>query len=735
MDGPMNIEKRLDDLLARMTLEEKIGQLWQVHGAAPEHREMIRQGKIGSVLNVQGADAIEFQRIAREESRLGIPLIIGRDVIHGFKTVMPIPLGQAASWNPAVAREGARVAAAEASAMAINWTFAPMVDIARDPRWGRIAEGCGEDPVLASAMGAAMVEGFQGSAVATAPHGPRAQRQKARRRMGTPGRIAACAKHYVGYAAAEGGRDYNTTSIPERTLRNVYLPPFRSCVEAGAATLMSAFSELNDVPASGNVFTLRQVLKREWKFDGFVVSDWGSVTEMIAHGYCADEAEAALAGLRAGVDMEMVSPSYTNHLARLLAEGRVKPEWIDDAVRRILRVKFGLGLFVRPLKPETPVSVILSDAHKAVARQAALESGVLLKNDGALPWSGTGKVAVIGPLADAARDQLGCWAPDGEPAATVTPLGGLRAALGAERVVHAPGLPDARSLDRSGFDAAVAAAREAEAVVLVLGEDANLSGEAHCRAFLGLPGAQEALLDAVHAAGKPVIAVVMAGRPLTLGSALPKINALLWAWHPGTMGGAAIADLLLGKAEPVGRLPVTFPRAVGQIPLYYNHKNTGRPPRAGQHGAPEGTPLDPKDFTSRYMDADFTPLFPFGFGLGYTTFAFGPTRGPAEARAVDGVTVRAAVTNTGARKGATVAQLYIRFLAGAATRPVRELKAFRRVTLDPGQTEEVAFTLDFDDLASWGADMKWGVEPGVAQMWIAPDSRCADLEPAAVRLV
>lgn len=731
----MKSEDRLDRLMNQLTLDEKIGQLWQIHGAAPEHKELVRQGKVGSVLNVVGEEAVEFQRIAREESRLGIPLIIGRDVIHGFRTVLPIPLGQAASWNPAVARAGASVAAHEAASMAINWTFAPMVDIARDPRWGRIAEGCGEDPYLAAVMGAAMVEGFQGSACATSPHGARGQRNRARKHLDQPGSIAACAKHYVGYGATEGGRDYNTTLIPERTLRNVYLPPFRGCVEAGVASLMSAFNELNDIPASGNAFTLRQVLKKEWKFDGFVVSDWGSVVEMIAHGYCADEKEAALAGLRAGVDLEMVSPSYPNHLARLLEEGRVKREWIDDAVRRILRIKMLLGLFDRPVQPAISTSVILSEPHRAVARQAALESCVLLKNAGVLPWVGTGRVAVIGPLADATRDQLGCWVMDGNPADTCTVVTGLRQALGVERVIHAEGLADARSLDQTGFEAAVAAARQSDVVVMVLGEDAGLSGEAHCRAFLGLPGAQEGLLDAVRTSGKPIVVVVMAGRPLTIGGILPKVSALLWAWHPGTMGGPAIADLLLGRAEPVGRLPVTFPRAVGQIPLYYNHKNTGRPPHPEQRGAPEGTPLDPKDFTSRYMDADFLPEFPFGFGLGYTTFSFGPTQAPAVARAADGLEVRATVTNTGSRRGTTVAQLYVRFLSGDATRPVRELKAFRRITLAPAESTAVVFRLTFDDLAAWSAAMKWGVETRAVHVWIASDSTCAGIAPACVQLV
>jgi beta-glucosidase len=730
----MTIDARVEALVARMTVAEKIGQLWQIHGAAPEHGELIRQGKVGSVLNVIGDEAVEFQRIAREESRLGIPLIIGRDVIHGFRTIMPIPLGQAASWNPSVARAGARVAAREAASKAIHWTFAPMVDIARDPRWGRIAESCGEDPCLAAAMGAAMVEGFQNSPCETTLHGPRTQRETARQALATPGSIAACAKHYVGYGAAEGGRDYNTTLIPERTLRNVYLPSFQGCVEAGVATLMSAFNDLNDIPASGNAFTLRQVLKAEWAFDGFVVSDWASITEMIAHGYCADEREAALAGLRGGVDMEMVSQSYTTHLEKLLDEGAVPMAWIDDAVRRVLRIKLALGLFDRPVQPEISPAVIFSEAHRAVAKQAALESCVLLKNDGTLPWSGAGRVAVIGPLADAAKEQLGCWVLDGEAADTVTVVAGLRQALGDDRVLFSAGLPAARSTDRSGFPEAVAAAEGADAVVLVLGEDDNLSGEAHSRAFLGLPGAQEALLEAIHATGKPIVAVILAGRPLTIGTLLPKVNALLWAWHPGTMGGPAIADLLLGIAEPVGRLPVTFPRTVGQLPLYYNHKNTGRPPLPEQHGAPEGTPLDPKGFTSRYMDVDFRPEFPFGFGLGYTVFAFGPTQAPASAEAAAGFSAQATVTNTGDRRGATVAQLYLRFPSASATRPVRELKAFRRITLEPGESAEVVFELSMDALAAFGVDMAWGVEARPVQVWIAPDSTCAEVTPARVEL-
>lgn len=730
----MRRNQRVEGVLGSMTQAEKIGQLWQVSHAQPAHKDLVREGKVGSVLNVTGQDAAEFQRIAVEESRLGIPLLIGRDVIHGFRTVFPIPLGQASSWNPDLARRSAEVAAREAAAVGVNWTFAPMVDIARDPRWGRVAESCGEDPYLAGEFGAAMTEGFQGGGGENSASGGRRGRRAARRRLNRPGCIAACAKHYIGYGAAEGGRDYNTTLIPERTLRNLYLPPFRRCIDAGAVTVMSAFNELNDIPASGNEFTIRKLLKKELAFDGLVVSDWGAVSEMIHHGYCADHREAALAALRAGVDMEMVSTAYRDHLAGLLEAGEIRMEWIDDAVRRILGVKFALGLFDRAVRTAVPASVILSADHLEAARESARESCVLLKNDGILPWLGTGRLAVIGPLADAAADQLGCWALDGEVDAVRTVVDGFREALGADRVLHAAGLSHARGGGRDLFPDAVDAARRADVAVLVLGEDVGLSGEAHCRTSLNLPGAQDALLDAVCQAGKPVVAVVLAGRPLTVGGMVPRVHALLWAWHPGTMGGPAIADLLLGRAEPCGRLPVTFPRSVGQIPLYYNHKNTGRPPIPTQQGGPLGTVLDPNDFTSRYLDEDFRPLFVFGYGLGYTTFAFGPVKAPAFACADEGLRVSATVTNTGARRGVAVAQLYLRFPHGPAVRPVRELRAFRRLTLEPGEAAAVDFDLGFDDLAAWSADMTWRVEPRPVDIWIAPDAACAGCEPARVEL-
>lgn len=715
------IDSQAEALLNRMTLAEKIGQMRQISGFAPDHVETVRQGRAGSFLNVLGADPETLQRVARQETRLGIPLIFGRDVIHGFKTVLPIPLGQAASFNPDLVREAAQMAAREAASSGIHWTFAPMVDVARDPRWGRIAEGYGEDPFLASRMGAATVEGFQ-----QAPAGGYRRRTPA-----VPG-IAACPKHYVGYGAAESGRDYNTTLIPERTLRSVYLPPFQACVKAGALTVMSAFNELNDIPATGHQFTLRQILKREWRFRGFVVSDWGSVVEMIQHGYCADAREAARTALRAGVDMEMVSTAFADHLEALVTEGQVPMAWIEEAVRRILRVKLLLGLF-NPERRSTPnPSVQGSPEHLQMAYRAAVESCVLLKNEGVLPLPPSLRsVAVVGPLADSPTDQLGCWAPDGDPRLTQTVLQALQECFGEAYVRYAPGVRSCRDPDSSQIPAAVDAVRNAEVAILCVGEDAGLSGEAHCRAFLNLPGAQEQLVAEVASTGRPVILVIMAGRPLVLGPILPIARAVLWAWHPGTMGGAAIAALLTGRESPSGCLPVSFPRAVGQIPIYYNHKNTGRPAPAGIREAPTGTPIDPKDFTARHLDVDVTPEFPFGFGLSYTQFRYGPTRlDRTRATALDTIRATASVTNVGRQKGATVAQLYIRDPVASATRPVRELKGFQKIWLEPGQSCEVSFEIGPGELAAYDAEMRWRVEPGRFLLWIASDSTCAGLSPA-----
>lgn len=694
-------EPRIDALLARMTLEEKAGQMSQSTSMrsplSEEIKEQIRRGRWGSFLNAgSAADRAEAQRIATRESRLGIPLLFGRDVIHGYRTIFPIPLGQAASWNPELIRQAARAAAREAAADGIHWTFAPMIDITRDPRWGRIAESLGEDPYLTATLGAAMVRGFQEEG------------------------LAACAKHYAGYGAAEGGRDYNTTWIPERLLREVYLPPFQAAREAGVLTFMSGFNALNGIPATGNEFLLRRVLRGEWGFDGFVVSDYESVTEMVRHGVARDAAEAALRALRAGVDMEMVSTSFYDHLPALVRAGKADPKLLDEAVRRILRIKLRLGLF----EPEAPPATA-SIQPLEVARRLSAQSVVLLKNrDGVLPLpKGIGKIAVIGPLADSPVDQMGTWVMDGRAEEVITPLAALRNLLGPDRVLWAPGLKNSRDGSRAGFPAAASAARSAEAVVLFLGEEQILSGEARSRAFLGLPGAQDALVEEVAAAGRPVIAVILAGRPLTFSSVASRARAVLYAWHPGTMGGPALADLLFGNAVPSGKLAVSFPRTAGQVPVYYSHLHTGRPPAPDESGIPTGTPVEPKGFTSKYLDVDVTPEYPFGFGLSYTTFEYsnlrlsaaGVPRGAA-------ITVSADIANTGRLEAEEVVQLYVRDPVASVARPVRELKGFERIRLKPGEKRTLRFSLSTGQLAFYDERMQRVTEPGLFQVWVAPDS-------------
>ena len=709
---PTDMEARIDALVTKMTLEEKLGQMSQATGLqtplSERNKEEIRKGRWGSYLNAgNAASRAAAQRIALHESRLGIPLLFGRDVIHGYRTMLPIPLGQAASWDPELIREGARNAAREAASTGLHWTFAPMLDITRDPRWGRIAETMGEDPYVTSTLGAAMVRGFQGDS------------------LDAPDSIAACAKHYVGYGAAEGGRDYNTTWIPEIQMREVFLKPFKAAREAGVATYMSAFNNINGVPASGNAFTLRQVLRQEWGFDGFVVSDWNSIIEMIDHGYASDEQEAAVKGLRGGVDMEMVSTSFFDHLQQAVDAGQIDTQLIDAAVKNILRVKFRLGLFDKgdPNPRELPAQP--DENALAVAKKLATESIVLLKNErAALPLApAIARLAVIGPLANAPADQMGAWTVDGRAQEVRTPLAALRQRLGEARVAWAPGLKSSRDLSHDGFASAVEAARGSEAVVLFLGEEQILSGEAHSRAFLNLPGAQEALVDEIAKTGKPLVVVIMAGRPLTFHDVAAKAGAVLYAWHPGTMGGPAIAAVLFGDANPSGKLTITFPRTVGQVPIYYAHMNTGRPPAESELGIPIGNPIDPKGFTSKYLDVDFTPEYPFGYGLSYTSFEYSDLRVSAPRMKLGGeVEVSAEVANTGRREGEEIVQLYIRSHAGSVTRPVRELKGFRRVHLQAGERQTVLFRLSSGDLAAYNQQMQWQTEPGRFQVWIAPDS-------------
>lgn len=698
-----NVEQRINTLLGRMTLEEKLGQLQQLDGHADgrfkdEHPDLVRKGQLGSTLNVRGVrNTNQLQRIAVEQSRLKIPLIFGFDVIHGYRTVFPIPLGEAATWDPAVVERSAGIAAKEARAAGVHWTFAPMVDIARDPRWGRIAEGSGEDPFLGVAMARARVLGFQGSDYSA------------------PDKVVACAKHWVAYGAAEGGRDYNTTDVSERTLREVYFPPFRAAVDAGVGTFMSAFNDLNGVPTSANPLTLTSVLRGEWKFDGMVVSDYESVRELINHGIAANEKEAATAGLNAGVDMEMVSRTYNKYGAELLKERKVSLASIDEAVRRSLRIKFRLGLFERPYADEARESKsIFTPEHLAAARETATRSLVLLKNEGGLlPLAKTLKsIAVIGPLADSQKDVIGSWTGDGKPEDAVTLLAGIKSKVAPQTTVRYAKGSEVSDDSTAGFDEAVRIARDSEAVIIAVGESADMSGEAASRSSLDLPGRQLDLVKAVQATGKPVVVVLMNGRPLSIPWIAENVPSILETWFAGTQAGNAIADVLFGDVNPGGKLPVTFPRSVGQVPLYYNHKNTGRPPDANNK------------YSSKYLDAPWTPLFPFGYGLSYTSFKFTTPQLSASRIPPDGsLTVAVEVENVGSRAGDEVVQLYVRDVAASVTRPVKELKGFQRVTLRPGEKRRVEFKLTPSQLGFYNRDMRFVVEPGEFRIMVGPNSR------------
>ncbi len=708
------IEKKVEDLLSKMTLEEKIGQMNQISssGNLEEMSRLIKKGEVGSILNeIDPVRVNALQRLAVEESRLGIPLLIARDVIHGFKTIFPIPLGQAASFNPQIVEDGARVAAKEASSVGIRWTFAPMIDISRDARWGRIAESCGEDTYLTSVMGAAMVKGFQGNS------------------LNDPTSILACAKHFVGYGAVEGGRDYNSTHLTERQLRNDYLPPFEDATKQGAATFMSSFNDNDGVPSSANPFILKTVLRNEWGFDGFVVSDWASIKEMVNHGFCANDKEAAMKAVNAGVDMEMVSYTYMNHLKELIKENKVTEKTIDDAVRNILRIKFRMGLFDNPYINGKAPSVMYSPENLAAAKAAATQSAILLKNDNTLPINSSVKtIAVVGPMADAPYEQMGTWAFDGEKAKTQTPLQALKQLYGDKvQIIYEPALSYTRDKNTENISKAVNAAKKADIVLAFVGEEAILSGEAHCLADLHLLGAQSDLIKALAETGKPLVTVVMAGRPLTIGKEVEMSNSVLYSFHPGTMGGPAIADLLFGKSVPSGKTPVTFPKEVGQIPLYYNHNNTGRPATKKEtllDNIEVGAGQTSLGCTSFYMDAGFDPLFPFGYGLSYTTYKYNNLKLSATEFTPKGqIEVTFDLKNTGKYEGTEVAQLYVRDKVGSVTRPVKELKRFTRVTLKPGETKNISFTLPVEELAFWNIDMKKVVEPGDFTLWVGTNSQ------------
>ena len=708
------IDRKVEELLAKMTLEEKIGQMNQVSGGYQFSGE-IAKGNVGSILNI--VDPVEInavQRVAVEESRLGIPLLVSRDVIHGFRTIFPIPIGLAATFDPALVEQGARVAAVEATASGVRWTFSPMLDIARDPRWGRIAEGSGEDPYLDTQMGVAMVKGYQGEDFTD------------------PTSMAACIKHFVGYGAAEGGRDYNTTMISERALRNTYFPAFKACVEAGALTLMTSFNDVDGLPSTGNEWLLRDILREEWGFDGMVVTDWNSSGEMVAHGFAEDLKHATELSINAGVDMDMMSFGYVQYVKALVDEGKIKAETIDNAVRNILKLKFRLGLFENPYIDESLArQVAYAPEHLAAAKQSAVESAILLQNNNdVLPLKSAKRILVTGPMADAPYDQLGTWAFDGEEAYTVTPLTALRKDY---EVVYEPALAYSRDASTAGIPAAVAAARGVDAVVAFVGEEAILSGEAHSLSQINLQGAQSELIKALKATGKPIVVVVIAGRNLTIERDLENCDAMLYSFHPGTMGGEALADLITGRAVPSGKSPVTFLRDAGQAPFYYNHPMTGRP-NSGTETLLNDIPLKAGQTslgcTSYYLDTGYGPLFPFGYGLSYTKFEYANIAiDKAEYAEGDTIVVEYDLTNTGNYDATEVAQLYVRDLVGSVVRPVKELKRFERVELKAGETKHCRFELPVAELAFWNRDMEYVVEPGNFQLWVAGDS--ATGEPLA----
>lgn len=709
-----NLDAKVDSLLERMTLKEKVGQLTlftsDLTTTGPtirdDYKKLITEGKTGAVFNAYGAEYTrELQDMAVKNSRLGIPLLFGYDVIHGFRTIFPIPLGEAASWDPELARKSARVAAREASAAGLHWTFAPMVDVSRDPRWGRIAESAGEDPYLNSRFAEARVEGFQGTDLSD-------------RRT-----ILATAKHFAAYGAAEGGRDYNTVNMSDQRLWEIYLPPFKAALDAGVGSFMTAFNEYNGVPATGNKYLFNDILRDQWNFEGFVVTDYTSIPEMIVHGAAADEKAAVKMAMDANVDMDMQSGLYMEKLPQLVEEGKITEEQVEKAAGRILKKKFQLGLFEDPYRyvdEERENKELLSKENRELARKVARESIVLLKNEGALlPLSKElSDLAVIGPLADNQRELLGSWSAAGEWEDNVTVLEGIKEKAGdATRIHYAKG-SEITGSSTAQFAEAEQVARRSDVAIMVLGEEALMSGEAASRATLDLPGVQQELLQAVYETGTPVVFVLMSGRPLTITWADEHIPAILETWFPGTEAGHAIADILFGDDNPSGKLPVTFPRTVGQIPYYYNHKNTGRP-------------ISQEKYTSKYIDVKNTPLYPFGYGLSYTNFSYKNFALSArQMGADDTLNIRVDVQNTGEWKGEEVVQLYIRDLVASLTRPVKELLAFEKIELKPGQIKTVSFNLSKEDFSFYNQKLKKVVEPGKFKVFVGPNSR--DLKEAEV---
>ncbi len=696
------VAERIEDLLSRMTIKEKAGQMTQWFNIGPDHIGMVRNGEIGSGLlasdpmagnsrqeHIFAKHLNEIQKIAVRESRLGIPLIFGRDVIHGYRTVAPIPLGMAATWSPGMIQAANTIAAREARADGIHWGFSPMLDIARDPRWGRVAEGFGEDPFLAGKMAAAAVRGFQGNDQEAIP-----QRFPA-------DRIVACAKHFVGYGAAEGGRDYNSTEITPLTLHNVYLATFKAAIRSGCGTVMSAFHDIGGIPLSAHRYLLTEVLKEQWGFGGFIVSDWGAIGELVDHGVAADGKQAAELACNAGVDMDMCRFVFLGHLPDLVGEGKISETRLNDAVRRVLQIKFALGLFENPYAGSNDSQAVhLLPESLATMRRLAANSMVLLKNNGVLPLSSDNlTICLSGPLADRRKELFGCWTPDGRDEEVTTLKEAIADRLGDQTRLYHYDLADD----------GVKLARASDVMILAIGESDGRSGEDNCTATIDLPAGQEALVESARRMDIPIVAVVFGGRPLNLTRVVDWADAVLFAWHPGITGGLGVTDVLFGDVNPSGRLPITFPRNSGQIPLYYNHRSTGRPMPVGSRRH------------SRYVDSLDSPLFPFGFGLSYTTFEYGNLR-TSSAPQTPEIIVTVEVTNTGSRAGTTVAQCYLRDVVAKVARPVRELKGFERVTLEAGETKTIRFSLGPKELSYLDDKGNEVVEPGRFQVWVGGDS-------------
>ncbi|WP_289027848.1 beta-glucosidase BglX [uncultured Paraglaciecola sp.] len=727
-NSSLSMDKFIDDLLEKMTLDEKIGQLDLQSGyrgvtgpfVNAAYEQQIRNGNVGAIFNAYGAEfGKRLQTIAVEQTRLGIPIIMGHDVIHGHKTIFPQSIGEAASWDLEAIRLSAKIAAKEASADGIMWTFAPVADIVRDPRWGRVSESVGEDPLLTSAISVARVKGFQGEDISL------------------DDTIMATAKHFVGYGASQAGRDYNSTDISEHSLWSLYLPPFKAMLDAGVTTFMTGFNDLNGMPVTGNRYLLEDVLRDKWGFKGFVVTDYTAVNELVAHGYAKDEKHAAQLAFNGGADMDMVGQTYLKYLKLLIEERKVSEARLNGAVRRILEMKWRLGLFADPYRyhdDKRAAQRILTKENLAAANDMARRSMVLLKNHNQTLPIDTKKInsiALIGPLADNRYDMIGNWAGAGDRGTQpVTVKEGLESILGEDVTIrYAKGATHSYLLSHTGMsslmeidvpvsgqtvqdlqteiDEALKIAKESDVVVMVLGEDQRMSGEASSRTELSLPGNQQVLMEALHSLNKPLILVVMSGRPNDLRWADSNVDAILHAWYPGTMGGQAVADVLLGKYNPAGKLPMTFPRSVGQVPLFYNHKNTGRP-----IGSANPAHM-PAEYTSRYDDSLNSPLYAFGHGLSYTQFEYSPPILSSEKLTPKGeLTITVKVTNIGDRKGEEVIQLYTHQKVGSITRPIKELKGFQKLEFAPGETKNVKFTLTPADLAFFRADMTWGTEPG-----------------------